>query len=232
MGGDHGPSVVVPGAALALERQPGRRFLLFGDEAVIGRCSTRIRGSGRRVDRSTTPTSRSAWTTSRARRCATAAGSPRCGAPSRRCKNGEADAAVSAGNTGALMAMARFCLRTMAGSRAAGDRRASGRPCAARASCSTSAPRSAPTPRHLVDMAIMGAAMARIVFDLERPTRRPPQRRRRGDQGRRGGPRGRPHPARGRPAATSTIAASSRATTSARAPSTSSSPKASPATSR
>ncbi|HKH96564.1 MAG TPA: phosphate acyltransferase, partial [Beijerinckiaceae bacterium] len=30
MGGDHGPSVVVPGAALALERHPGTRFLLFG----------------------------------------------------------------------------------------------------------------------------------------------------------------------------------------------------------
>ena len=29
-------------------------------------------------------------------------------------KKGEADAAVSAGNTGALMAMSKFCLRTMA----------------------------------------------------------------------------------------------------------------------
>ena len=35
MGGDHGPAVVVPGAALALERHPGLRFLMFGDEAVI-----------------------------------------------------------------------------------------------------------------------------------------------------------------------------------------------------
>ncbi|PLS69851.1 phosphate acyltransferase, partial [Salmonella enterica subsp. enterica serovar Typhimurium] len=30
-------------------------------------------------------------------------------------KQGEADVAVSAGNTGALMAMARFCLRTLPG---------------------------------------------------------------------------------------------------------------------
>jgi fatty acid/phospholipid biosynthesis enzyme len=35
MGGDHGPSVVVPGAALALERHPGMRFLMFGNERAI-----------------------------------------------------------------------------------------------------------------------------------------------------------------------------------------------------
>src|SRR5689334_22351504 len=35
MGGDKGPSVVVPGAALALERHPDMRFLLFGNEHVI-----------------------------------------------------------------------------------------------------------------------------------------------------------------------------------------------------
>src|SRR5687767_3895392 len=35
MGGDHGPSVVIPGAALALERHSDIRFLMFGDEAVV-----------------------------------------------------------------------------------------------------------------------------------------------------------------------------------------------------
>ena len=34
MGGDHGPSTVVPGAAIARERHPETSFLLFGDEAV------------------------------------------------------------------------------------------------------------------------------------------------------------------------------------------------------
>jgi len=80
-----------------------------------------------------------------------------------------ADAAVSAGNTGALMAMAKFCLKTM---------RHIQRPAIAGLW---------PTLRgesvvldigatigadalHLVDMAIMGAAMAHIVFDIERPT--------------------------------------------------------------
>ena len=35
MGGDAGPAVVVPGAAIALERHPGVTFLLFGDEGRI-----------------------------------------------------------------------------------------------------------------------------------------------------------------------------------------------------
>ena len=40
MGGDHGPSVVVPGVAKAAERLEGRgiRFLLHGDEAQIRSC--------------------------------------------------------------------------------------------------------------------------------------------------------------------------------------------------
>ncbi len=33
MGGDHGPSVVVPGAAIALERHPDTEFLICGNEA-------------------------------------------------------------------------------------------------------------------------------------------------------------------------------------------------------
>ena len=35
MGGDHGPSVVVPGAALSLERHPSLSFIFYGDEAQI-----------------------------------------------------------------------------------------------------------------------------------------------------------------------------------------------------
>ena len=87
------------------------------------------------------------------------------------------------------------------------------------ASCSTSAPSIGADAQHLVDFAVMGSAMARIVFDVERPTvgllnvgveeikgveevREAGQRLREADL------------------PTSTIAASSRATTSARAPST------------
>ena len=35
MGGDHGPSVVIPGAALTLERRPDARFVVFGDESEV-----------------------------------------------------------------------------------------------------------------------------------------------------------------------------------------------------
>src|SRR3954452_16154150 len=35
MGGDHGPPVVVAGAAISLERHPLLSFLFFGDEARI-----------------------------------------------------------------------------------------------------------------------------------------------------------------------------------------------------
>ncbi len=35
MGGDHGPSVVIPAAALALVRHPDMRFILVGDETEI-----------------------------------------------------------------------------------------------------------------------------------------------------------------------------------------------------
>jgi glycerol-3-phosphate acyltransferase PlsX len=35
MGGDHGPEVIVPGAARALRRRPDMKFLFFGDSARI-----------------------------------------------------------------------------------------------------------------------------------------------------------------------------------------------------
>ena len=84
-------------------------------------------------------------------------------------KRGDADVAISAGNTGALMAMAKFCLRTMARI----DRPAlaaiwptlRGRSIVLDVGASIGA-----EAQHYVDLAIMGAAMAAIVFDLEKPT--------------------------------------------------------------
>jgi glycerol-3-phosphate acyltransferase PlsX len=84
-------------------------------------------------------------------------------------KTGEADLAVSAGNTGALMAMATICLRTMAQI----DRPAlaclwptlRGYSVVLDVGAAMGAPAG-----HLVDLAIMGSAMARIVLGVERPT--------------------------------------------------------------
>ena len=147
-------------------------------------------------------------------------------------KKGEADVAVSAGNTGALMAMAK--IQSQDDGRASNGRRSrrSGRRCAANPSCSMSAPPSAPTQQHLVDLAVMGSAMARILFDIERPTvgllNIGVEEVKGLEEVREAGA----HPARSATCPISTITASSRATTSARARSTSWSPKALPAISR
>ncbi|MCJ8141613.1 phosphate acyltransferase PlsX [Ancylobacter sp. A5.8] len=168
MGGDHGADVVLPGAEIALIRHPDIRFLLFGDAALIGRHlaarpklaavsevfatevvvqmddkpSQALR-RGRRVS--------SMWQAIDAVRM------------------GKADCAVSAGNTGALMAMAKVNLKTMSGiSRPAiaclwPTMRGESVVLDVGASIGASA-------QHLIDMAVMGAAMARIVFDIERPS--------------------------------------------------------------
>ncbi|AWN38423.1 phosphate acyltransferase PlsX [Methylobacterium radiodurans] len=168
MGGDHGPSTVVPGAAIALERHPGTRFIMFGDEAVVGpliEAEPRLKGA---VElRHTTYAIAMDDKPSQAVR--QGRGKSSMWRAIQAVRDGEADAAVSAGNTGALMAMSKICLKTMAGIE---------RPAIAclwptvrgesvvldvGATIGTDA-------EHLVEMAVMGSAMARIVFDLERPT--------------------------------------------------------------
>jgi len=84
-------------------------------------------------------------------------------------RDGRADATVSAGNTGALMAMAKFCLKTIAGV---------DRPAIAviwptvESECivlDVGANVGADA-RQLVEFALMGAAMGRALFGVERPT--------------------------------------------------------------
>jgi glycerol-3-phosphate acyltransferase PlsX len=84
-------------------------------------------------------------------------------------KKHEADVAVSAGNTGALMAMAKFELKTLANVErpaiAALWPTLRGESVVLDVGASIGA-----DAQHLVDLAVMGSAMARILFDLERPT--------------------------------------------------------------
>ncbi len=168
MGGDHGPSVVVPGAVLALERHPGIRFLMVGDEALINpllaqhpklKEVTEVLHTDLAIGMDEKPSQAirmgrgksSMWRAVQA------------------VKDGQADAAVSAGNTGALMATAKVCLKTMAHIErpaiAAMWPTLRGESIVLDVGATIGADAG-----HLVDMAIMGAAMARIVFDLERPT--------------------------------------------------------------
>ena len=113
MGGDGGPGVVVPGAALALERQPELRFVFFGARARIeaelaAHRELSARASIVHTDIAVEMQDKPSQAVRRGR------GSSMWLALEAVQKR-EADCMVSAGNTGALMAMAKLCLRTMPG---------------------------------------------------------------------------------------------------------------------
>ncbi|TMM50329.1 phosphate acyltransferase PlsX [Qipengyuania marisflavi] len=167
MGGDEGVRVMVEGAALARRRHDRFKFLLVGDEVRIKaalethpgmteasevlHCEDVVGG-----DEKPSRALRRAKTTS-------------MGLAVNAVKQGDAGAAVSAGNTGALMAMSKLALRTMPGI----DRPAlaallptltdddvimldlgANRECDA---------------RNLLQFAVMGAAYSRIVTGRESP---------------------------------------------------------------
>lgn len=113
MGGDEGVRVMIEGAALARRRHDRFKFLLFGDESRIKNalethpgmsgaseiihCDDVISG-----DEKPSVALRRSKTTSMGRAVNAV-------------KQGDAGAAVSAGNTGALMAISKLALRTMPG---------------------------------------------------------------------------------------------------------------------
>ena len=169
MGGDVGASVVIPGAAdfvvptsrhrISAVRRPRvdrtATRQASGDEGGLARHSHRRR---RQHERQAEPGA-----------CAAAARPRRCGWRSTPSRRGEADVAVSAGNTGALMAMARFCLRMLPGI----DRPAIAAVWPTMRGDSVVLDLGATIggdAQHLVALAVMGSAMASVLFDLERPT--------------------------------------------------------------
>lgn len=166
MGGDEGVPVMMAGAALARRRHEGLRFTLFGDEARIKAAldaHPNLRAASDIVHAETVVESTDK--PSAALRKKTSSMSMAIAAV----KAGEAGAAVSAGNTGALMSMAKVALRTMPGiDRPAlaamlptlGDNDVIMLDLGANTECDTD---------NLVQFAVMGAAYARIAFDLEKP---------------------------------------------------------------
>ena len=167
MGGDEGVRVMVEGAALARRRHDRFKFLLVGDEARIKaalEAHPNMRGASEILhaadivsgDEKPTQALRRAKTTS-------------MGLAINAVKNGDAGAAVSGGNTGALMAMAKLALRTMPGiDRPAlaarmptlGDNDVIMLDLGANTECDA---------RNLVQFAIMGAAYARIISTRDHP---------------------------------------------------------------
>jgi glycerol-3-phosphate acyltransferase PlsX len=167
MGGDHGASVVVPGAELSLARHPDIEFIVFGDRAVVDPllnsrprllAASRLSHTEVAVKMNAKPSQalrQGRWKSSMWLAIDAV-------------KRGEADVAVSAGNTGALMAMAKFHLKTMAGV----ERPAiaclwptlRGESVVLDVGASMGADAG-----HLVAMSVMGGGMARALFNLDRP---------------------------------------------------------------
>lgn len=168
MGGDHGPSVVLAGADLALSRHPDLRFVLFGDETAMAPILDRLPSlKAAATVRHTDVSIRMDDKPSQALRVGRRVSSMWLAIEA--VKKGDADVCVSAGNTGALMAMAKFCLRTMSHIErpaiAALWPTLRGRSVVLDVGATIGA-----DAQHLVDLAIMGAAMARAVLGVERPT--------------------------------------------------------------
>ncbi len=167
MGGDTGPAVMLAGAARAFRRRADLQFLVFGDEPLIRaelgkhpqlapaveivHCDDVI-GSEEKPSLAL-------------RRAKTSS----LGRAINAVKAGDASAALSAGNTGAMMAMAKVALRTMKGiDRPAlaallpslGDNDLVMLDLGANTECDT---------QNLIQFAVMGAAYSRVVLDIEKP---------------------------------------------------------------
>jgi glycerol-3-phosphate acyltransferase PlsX len=114
MGGDHGPSVVVPAVAIALGRMPGRqlRFLLFGDETKLNEELAKC-PAARPVCEIRPTTLVIGMEDKLAQALRRGKGSSLWNAVEA-VKVSEAHAAVSAGNTAALMAISKLILRMVA----------------------------------------------------------------------------------------------------------------------
>jgi glycerol-3-phosphate acyltransferase PlsX len=168
MGGDAGPEMVLPGAHLASLRHPDLRFLLFGDGARLTSLLEkypRLKGRSevRHCDIAVAMEDKPSQALRRGR------GKSSMWLAIETMKSGEAQCVVSAGNTGALMAMARFVLKTIPGIErpaiAAIWPTLRGESVVLDVGATIGA-----DARQLVEFALMGEAMARSLLGLERPT--------------------------------------------------------------
>lgn len=168
MGGDHGLQVTVAAALLALRAAPQLKLLLVGDEPVIGKALAAaqageamarigIAHASEVVAMDESPSKALRFKKDSSMRVAINA-----------VKDGRVQGVVSAGNTGALMATAKFVLKTLPGI----DRPAicapmpssKGRPymldLGANAEC---------TPEQLVQFAVMGSALVTALHEVAKP---------------------------------------------------------------
>ncbi|HTS23316.1 MAG TPA: phosphate acyltransferase PlsX [Casimicrobiaceae bacterium] len=168
MGGDHGPAVTVPASLRFLEEEPDARVLLVGNEDAIGKALAAAKP--RAADRATIHAASEVVEMHE----------PPADALRRKkdssmrvainlVKEGAAQACVSAGNTGALMAISRFVLKTLPGI----DRPAIASQLPTRQGVTTALDLGANvncTAEQLVQFAIMGSALVAAVEGIARPS--------------------------------------------------------------
>ncbi|MCB1651594.1 MAG: phosphate acyltransferase PlsX [Alphaproteobacteria bacterium] len=113
MGGDHGVNSTVPGAALALKKSPDLKFIFFGDETAVTplltqhpelKAASTVHHTDKFIKSGEKPSSALRASKGSSMRLAIEA-----------VQEGRADAVVSAGNTGALMAVAKIVLKMLPG---------------------------------------------------------------------------------------------------------------------
>jgi len=168
MGGDHGPVVIIPAALNALKKNSDLKLILVGDQAQLMAALQQQSGDvGARL------------TIQHASQQVAMDESPALALRSKKdssmrvainlVKDGTASACVSAGNTGALMATARFVLKTLPGV----DRPAIISTLPAIKGHTHMLDLGAnvdSTAEHLFQFAVMGSVLTSAVEDIERPT--------------------------------------------------------------
>ena len=167
MGGDNGPAAIIAGIARAHRRDPSVRFIVYGDERLI---RPEIEHSGHAASAiEVVHTLEAIAASEKPSQAIRRAKTTSMGMTIAAVKDGHADAAVSGGNTGALMAMAKLALRTMPGiDRPAlaaalptlGDTDVVMLDLGANTECDA---------QNLVQFAVMGSAYARTVLSLKKP---------------------------------------------------------------
>jgi len=167
MGGDFGPEVIIPAAAKVLSRRKPLSIILVGDEERLRSCAQKhgiklddrliIQHASEVVEMHDEPAQAMRKKKDSSMRVAI-----------NLVHDGKADAVVSAGNTGALMATARFVLKTLPGI----DRPAI---------CTTIPSRNGHThmldlganvdcsAEHLFQFAVMGSVLTEAIDNVERP---------------------------------------------------------------
>ena len=113
MGGDIGPAAMLAGIARARRTDKALRFQVFGDQTLIKPELARHKGLAAAVE--TIHASDAIEASEKPSQAIRRARTTSMGMAINAVKDGNADAALSAGNTGALMAIAKLALRTMPG---------------------------------------------------------------------------------------------------------------------